>query len=160
MLSEIKTAKKAQVQQVNLEGEKIQKGLAKLVLVIVELLRQVLERQARRRMQSGTLTTEEVESLGVAFMQIKEKMSHISEEFGLERNEVDGVLKGILRSPDFQLGRTSLVDVIDSLLSKGVVIGGRITISVAEIELVALDLLATLSAVPGNTKTKRVKKRA
>lgn len=150
MISEITTRKQISNQQVNLDGEKIQKGLAKLVLVIVELLRQILERQARRRMQSGTLTTEEVERLGLAFMQIKEKLSFVSEEFGLEQNEVDGVLKGMLKTRDFQLSRTSLVDVIDSLLSKGAVIGGRVTISVAEIELVALDLLASLSASPGN----------
>ena len=150
MISEITTRKQISNQQVNLDGEKIQKGLAKLVLVIVELLRQILERQARRRMQSGTLTTEEVERLGLAFMQIKEKLSFVSEEFGLEQNEVDVVLKGMLKTRDFQLSRTSLVDVIDSLLSKGAVIGGRVTISVAEIELVALDLLASLSASPGN----------
>ena len=152
MLSETSSKVQPAAQQINIEGEKIQKGLAKLVLVIVELLRQVLERQARRRMQSGTLSLEEVERLGLAFKQIKERMGYISEEFGLGLNELDGVLKGMLRPADSQIARTSLVDVIDSLLAKGVVVGGRITISVAEIELVALDLLATLSAVSGNEK--------
>ncbi|HJU14674.1 MAG TPA: gas vesicle protein K [Candidatus Nitrosotalea sp.] len=152
MISELQPRESGAAQQINFDGEKIQKGLAKLVLVVVELLRQILERQAQRRMQSGSLTTEEVERLGLAFMQIKEKMSYISEEFGLKQEELDGVLNGMLRSPDSQMARTSLVDVVDRLLSKGAVIGGRITISVADVELVALDLLASLSGLPETGK--------
>ena len=134
--------------KVNLDGDKLQKGLAKLVLVIVELLRQVLERQAQRRIDLGTLSEEEVERLGLAFMQIKEKVGQISEQFGLQPDELEGTLKGVLRSRDSQLEGTSLVDLLDRLLVKGAVIGGRITVSVADIDLVALDLLATLSAIP------------
>lgn len=136
------------LQKVNLDGDKLQKGLAKLVLVIVELLRQVLERQAQRRIDLGTLSEVEVERLGLAFMQIKEKVGQISEQFGLKPDELEGTLKGVLRSRDTNLEGTSLVDVLDRLLVKGAVIGGRITVSVADIDLVALDLLATLSAVP------------
>jgi hypothetical protein len=133
--------------QISLDGEKLQKGLAKLVLVIVELLRQILERQAQRRILSGSLSAEEVERLGLAFMQIKEKVEQISGEFGLEPDELDGALKGMLRSKESHMAKTSLVDVLDGLLVKGAVIGGRITISVADIDLIALDLLATLSAI-------------
>ena len=136
-------------QKISLDGDKLQKGLAKLVLVIVELLRQILERQAQRRILSNTLSEKEVERLGLAFIQIKEKVGQISEEFGLKPDELDGTLKGMLRSGDSQLKGTSLVDVLDSLLAKGVVVGGRITVSVADIDLIALDLLATLSAAPG-----------
>ena len=150
--SNIQAREEQPIQKISLDGEKLQKGLAKLVLVIVELLRQILERQAQRRIQSGNLSVDEVERLGLAFMQIKEKMGYISEEFGLQPNELDGVLKGMLKSTDSQLARTSLVDVIDSLLSKGVMIGGRITVSVADIDLIALDLLATLSASPSTSK--------
>lgn len=49
------------IQKIDLDGDKLQKGLAKLVLAIVELLRQILERQAQRRVSSGSLTAEEVE---------------------------------------------------------------------------------------------------
>lgn len=136
-------------QKISLDGDKLQKGLAKLILVIVELLRQILERQAQRRILSGTLSAEEVERLGLAFMQIKEKVGYITDEFGLKPDELEGVLKGMLKSRDSQLAGTSLVDVLDRLLAKGAAIGGRITISVADIDLIALDLLATLSAIPG-----------
>ncbi|HKU33416.1 MAG TPA: gas vesicle protein K [Candidatus Nitrosotalea sp.] len=144
--SEIQT-RKDYASKTNLDGEKLQKGVAKLVLVIVELLRQILERQAVRRIQSGSLSEEEVERLGLAFMLIKEKVGHISEEFGLQKNELDGALRSMLKSTDSRLAGTSLVDVVDRLLSKGAVIGGRITVSVADIDLIALDLLATLSAI-------------
>jgi hypothetical protein len=150
---------KATPSQISLDGDKLQKGLAKLVLVIVELLRQILERQAQRRILSGSLSTEEVERLGLAFMQIKEKVSQISEEFGLKPDELDGTLKGMLRSEDSQLAGTSLVDVLDRILVKGVAIGGRITVSVAEIDLIALDLFATLSAIPSiQGKNNRIEK--
>ena len=152
MLSSESQLRNDSSQQINLDGEKLQKGLAKLVLVIVELLRQILERQAVRRIESGSLTTGEVERLGLAFMQIKEKVSFISEEFGLDKDEVDGALVGMLKSKDMQLSRTTLVDVVDRLLSKGAVIGGNITISVADIDLVTLDLLATLSAIQDKKK--------
>lgn len=158
MLSSETQTKMQPVQQINLDGEKLQKGLAKLVLVVVELLRQILERQAQRRIQSGDLATEEVEKLGLAFMQMKEKMGYISEEFELQPDELDTVLKSMLKSKDPKIARTSLVDVIDTLLSKGVVIGGRITVSVADIELITLDLLATLSAAHGTSDMSRNKR--
>ena len=145
--------------QINLDGDKLQKGLAKLVLVVVELLRQILERQAQRRIQSGSLTTEEVERLGMAFMQIKQKVGQISDEFGLKPDELDGTLKGMLKTTDPQLAKTSLVDVLDSLLMKGVVIGGSVTVSVADIDLITLDLLATLSAIPSGTQSRKIRKK-
>lgn len=145
--------------QINLEGDKLQKGLAKLVLVIVELLRQILERQAQRRIQSGSLTSEEVERLGIAFMQIKQKVGQISDEFGLKPDELDGTLKGMLKTTDSQLAKTSLVDLLDSLLVKGVFIGGSVNVSVADIDLITLDLLATLSTIPSGTSHKNRKKK-
>lgn len=143
--------------QINLDNDKLQKGLAKLVLVVVELLRQILERQAQRRIQSGSLTSEEVERLGMAFMQIKQKVGQISDQFGLKQDELDGTLKGMLKTTDSQLAKTSLVDVLDSLLTKGVVLGGSVTVSVADIDLITLDLLATLSAVHGTRRMRKKK---
>jgi len=82
MKQDIHRSKKTPVQQINLDGENLQKGLAKLVLVVIELLRQVLERQAQRRISTGTLTTEEIERLGLAFIQIKQTINTISDQFG------------------------------------------------------------------------------
>jgi hypothetical protein len=139
---------RSSLQKLELDGDKLQKGLAKLVLTVIELLRQILERQAQRRIESGSLTTEEVERLGLAFLQIKETMNQLSEKFGFDPGEVGNALTSLVKSGNSQLGKTSLVDVIDKLLTKGVVVGGRITVSVADVDLVALDLLAMLSGLP------------
>ena len=135
-------------QKVNMEGQKLQKGLSKLVLTIVELLRQILERQALRRVESGTLSVEEVERLGLAFIQIKQKITEISKEFGLNDGELDVSITSLLKSERGDLNNVSLVDVFDRLLDKGTVLAGHITVSVADIDLIVLNLLATLSAVP------------
>lgn len=147
--------KKVTVQQINLDGKNLQKGLAKLVLVVIELLRQVLERQAQRRISSGTLTREEVERLGLAFMQIKQTITDISEQFGFSPQEFDIRLNQTHNKLTGTSSSATLVDVVDHLLNKGVLIGGQVKISVADIDLVILDLLGVLSAVHGVKATRR-----
>jgi hypothetical protein len=61
----------------------VQKGLAQLVLSLVELLRQLMERQAVRRVDAGGLTAEQVERLGTTLMLLKERMDELCEAFGL-----------------------------------------------------------------------------
>jgi len=135
------------IEKINLDGEKLQKGLGKLVLTLVEILRQILEKQARRRVESGTLTSEETDRLGLAFMHIKQKITEISKEFGCTAEELDLNL-GSLKSENMSLNKITIVDVVDKLLDKGAVIAGQVTISVADVDLIALDILATLSAIP------------
>lgn len=145
---------------INLNGEKLQNGLAKLVLTLVEVLRQVLEREASRRVDSGTLSVDEVERLGQAFMQIKQKVYELSSEFGLDYEELDLNLGSLLRPEDGSLGNVSLVDVIDRLLDKGVAVMGKVRISVADVDLIALDLIAVLSsitALKGNASERTVR---
>jgi hypothetical protein len=155
MKQKISRAKKVTVQQINLDGKNLQKGLAKLVLVVIELLRQVLERQAQRRISSGTLTREEVERLGLAFMQIKQTITDISEQFGFSPQEFDIRLNQTYNKLTGTSSSATLVDVVDHLLNKGVLLGGQVKISVADIDLVILDLLGVLSAVHGVKATKR-----
>ncbi len=69
--------------------EKVERGLAKLVLTLIELLRQLLERQAMRRMEGGALTEEEVERMGLTFMQLEKKMEELKAHFGLEGEELN-----------------------------------------------------------------------
>jgi hypothetical protein len=75
--------------RVNTDPEKLEKGLAHLVLTIIELLRQLMERQALHRIEGGTLTTEEVERLGRTFMALAERMEELKEAFGLEDEELN-----------------------------------------------------------------------
>ena len=69
--------------------EKIEQGLAKLVLTVVELIRQLMEKQAIRRIDRGSVTDEEAERLGAAFMKIEDKMQEIKEIFGLKDEDLN-----------------------------------------------------------------------
>jgi Gas vesicle protein K len=73
----------AMSRRVNADPEHVERGLAQLVLTIVDLLRELMERQALRRMEGGTLDDDEVERLGRAFMRLNERMDELKEEFGL-----------------------------------------------------------------------------
>ena len=75
--------------RVNADPEQVERGLAQLVLTLVELLRQLMERQALRRMEQGTLTDEEVERLGETFMKLERRMDELKREFGLEDRDLN-----------------------------------------------------------------------
>ena len=70
-------------QRIDCAPENIEQGLAKLVLSLVELLRQLLERQAIRRMEGGTLRDEQIEQMGDALMKLEEKVHELAQSFGL-----------------------------------------------------------------------------
>lgn len=65
------------------------KGLAQLVLTVVELLRQVVERQALHRVESGSLSDEQVERLGRALMALDDRMGQLREVFGVTEDELN-----------------------------------------------------------------------
>jgi len=75
--------------RVNADPENVQRGLAQLVLTIVELLRQLMERQALRRIDGGTLSDEEVERLGRTFMELDKRMAELREQFGLDEEDLN-----------------------------------------------------------------------
>jgi hypothetical protein len=75
--------------RVELDGEKIRNGLAQLVLTLVKLLHELLERQAIRRMDSGTLTEEEVERLGVTLMRQAEELDRLRTVFDLKDEDLN-----------------------------------------------------------------------
>jgi hypothetical protein len=70
-------------ERINADPEKVEQGLARLVLTVIELLRRVLEHQAVRRMDGGGLTDEQVERLGLALLRLNERMGELKETFGL-----------------------------------------------------------------------------
>jgi hypothetical protein len=75
--------------RVNADPEKLEKGLARLVLTLVDLLRQLMERQALRRMEGGSLTDDEIERLGETFMLLEQRMEELKQEFGLEDDDLN-----------------------------------------------------------------------
>jgi hypothetical protein len=75
--------------RVNADPERVEQGLAQLVLTLVELLRQLMERQALRRMDQGTLSDEQIERLGETFMKLEQRMEELKREFGLEDRDLN-----------------------------------------------------------------------
>ena len=87
--SELDRLDSALRRRVNADRDNLEKGLAQLVLTLVELIRQLMERQALRRMEGGTLSTDEVERLGQTFMLLGERMDELKEQFGLEDEDLN-----------------------------------------------------------------------
>jgi hypothetical protein len=75
--------------KIKIDSEKVEKGLVKLVLTVVELLRKLMERQAIRRMEGGSLGQKKIEELGQAFLRLDEKMKENKEYFGLKDEDVN-----------------------------------------------------------------------
>lgn len=69
--------------RIDCSPENVEQGLAKLVLGLVELLRQLLERQAIRRMEGGSLSDDQVEQMGEALMKLEATVARLATEFGL-----------------------------------------------------------------------------
>jgi hypothetical protein len=82
-VSELIALANALPDRINADPEKVEQGLARLVLTVIELLRRVLEHQAVRRMDGGSLSEEQVERLGLALLKLNERMGDLKETFGL-----------------------------------------------------------------------------
>lgn len=74
--------------RIELDPEKVENGLARLVLSIIELVRRLLERQALRRMDNETLSEEEIERIGEALMKLEAKMEELKEVFDLSDDDL------------------------------------------------------------------------
>jgi hypothetical protein len=77
-----------QALRIDADPEHVERGLAGLVLTVVDLLRELMERQALRRMEAGTLGDDEIERLGRAFMKLNERMDELKEQFGLTEDDL------------------------------------------------------------------------
>jgi Gas vesicle protein K len=75
--------------RIQVDRDSAEKGLASLVLTVVELLRQLMERQALRRVDQGDLTDEQVERIGTTLMALDEQMTRLREHFGLSPEDLN-----------------------------------------------------------------------
>ena len=71
------------------DAEEVQRDLVRHVLTVVELVRQLMERQALRRVDTGDLPDEKVEELGLALMRLEEAMTELRERFDLEARDLN-----------------------------------------------------------------------
>ena len=76
-------------ERINADPGQVENGLARLVLTVIELLREVLEHQAIRRMDGGTLSEEQVERLGLALLKLNERMDELKTIFGLTDEDLN-----------------------------------------------------------------------
>ncbi len=86
---ELRELARALPERINADPEQIESGLARLVLTLIELLRKVLEHQAIRRMDGGTLSDEEIERLGMALFKLNERMQELKSTFGLTDDDLE-----------------------------------------------------------------------
>ncbi len=88
-IEEIEKIQESLPERINAGPENIEKGLAKLVLTLVELIRKLLEKQAMKRIDNGSLSDEEIERIGLTLMKLENKMSELKEFFGLKDEELN-----------------------------------------------------------------------
>jgi hypothetical protein len=75
--------------RIEVDESSVARGLASLVLTIVELLRQLMERQALRRMDLGDLSDEQIDRLGTTLMALEEQMTQLRNHFGLSAEDLN-----------------------------------------------------------------------
>jgi Gas vesicle protein K len=75
--------------RIDADPENVERGLAQLVLTIIELLRQLMERQALRRVEAGGLDAETIERLGGTLMALERRMEELKQTFGLRDEDLN-----------------------------------------------------------------------
>jgi hypothetical protein len=75
--------------RINAEPATVEKDLGKLVLAVVDLIRRLMERQAVRRVNSGSLTEDQVERMGETFLRLDRKMTELRTAFGLTGDDLN-----------------------------------------------------------------------
>lgn len=74
---------------IRLQPENVRNGLAKLVLTLVELLRELLERQALQRIDAGSLHEAEIERVGATFLRLTEEIDRLKAYFGFSDEDLN-----------------------------------------------------------------------
>jgi len=75
--------------RVDLDPDQVERGLVRLVLSIIELIRQLMEKQALRRIEGGSLTAQQIERLGTTLMRLEQQMEGLKEHFQIDNLNID-----------------------------------------------------------------------
>jgi hypothetical protein len=86
---ELEKLRDGRTSRINADPQNVEKGLAKLVLTLIELIRQLLEKQAVRRMEAGSLSDDQIENLGVTLMKLQDKVKELQTVFGLQDEDLN-----------------------------------------------------------------------
>ncbi len=79
----------ASAPRLNLDQNNLKNGLGQLVLTLVKLLHELLERQGIRRIEAGSLTDDQIERLGLTLMKQAQEIDRLRQEFGLEEEDLN-----------------------------------------------------------------------
>ena len=71
------------------DPDSVERDLMKIVLTVVELLRQLMERQALHRVDQGDLTANEEERIGTTLMLLEDRMTRLCDQFGLSAADLN-----------------------------------------------------------------------
>ncbi|MEN9220162.1 MAG: gas vesicle protein K [Thermostichales cyanobacterium GMQP_bins_62] len=128
-------------------------GLASLVLTLVELLRQLMEAQVVRRMEANTLTPEEIERAGQSLWQLRQQVLEICqildinpEDLNLEMGELGSLLPKRPYYPGGEGGSASILELLDRLITTGIVIDGELDLGLAQLNLIQARLKLILTS--------------
>jgi len=88
-VEEMEKSQDALPERIDANPENVEKGLAKLVLTLIELIRKLLEKQAMRRVEADSLSEEEIERVGETLMKLENKMKELKQIFGLKDEELN-----------------------------------------------------------------------
>lgn len=121
--------------------DQLEKGIGQLVITLVDVLRQLMERQAQNRIEAGNLTTEQTERLGQSFMKLEERMQEVKRVFEIDEHEELDIHLGTLEGEE-----VSIVDLADRILRKGIALEGDVTLSLAEIDLLWAGLRVVVAS--------------
>lgn len=75
--------------RINATPDNADHGLAQLVLTLIELIRKLVEKQAIRRVEGGSLSDDEIERLGETLMKLEMKMEELKEIFNLTDEDLN-----------------------------------------------------------------------
>jgi hypothetical protein len=75
--------------RINLDPDQVERGLVQLVLSVIELIRQLMEKQALRRIEGGSLSSPQIEQLGTTLMRLEQQMSQLKDHFQIDNLNID-----------------------------------------------------------------------
>jgi len=88
-IEEIEKSQDVLPRKIDANPKNVEKGLAKLVLTLIELIRKLLEKQAMRRVEAGSLSEDEIERVGETLIKLENKMNELKQIFGLKDEELN-----------------------------------------------------------------------
>ncbi len=83
------------IEKVMLDPENAGKGLIQLVLSIIQLVKELMEKQAIRRIEAGKLNEKQIDDIGETFLALEEKIKALKEQFGLSDEDIQLAIKNI-----------------------------------------------------------------